>query len=89
MVTPLPVLVIVDITCVIIEAVMAAQSSFEFTSVVEVGVGGGGGGGGCDIIFNITEGGLELTFFCFGGGLLSKFLLPPPLLIINAQSLTI
>ena len=30
---------------------MAAQSSFEFTSVV----GGGGGGGG--VIFNITEGG--------------------------------
>ena len=37
------------ITFVIIEAVMAAQSSFEFTSVV------GGGGGGCDVIFNITE----------------------------------
>ena len=66
------------ITFVIIEAVMAAQSSFEFTSVV-------GGGGGCDVIFHITEGGLEL-FFCFGGGgVLSKFLLdnsifsvPPP-----------
>ena len=25
-------------------------------------VGGGGGGGGCDVIFNITEGGLELIF---------------------------
>ena len=25
-------------------------------------VGGGGGGGGCDVIFNITEGGLELFF---------------------------
>ena len=57
---------------------MAAQSSFEFTNVV-------GGGGGCDVIFNITEGGLELIFFCFGGGVLSKFLLdnssfsaPPP-----------
>ena len=23
---------------------------------------GGGGGGGCDVIFNITEGGLELIF---------------------------
>ena len=45
----------------------------------------GGGGGVCDVIFNITEGGLELFFFCFGGGVLSKFLLdnssfsaPPP-----------
>ena len=27
-----------------------------------VGGGGGGGGGGCDVIFNITEGGLELFF---------------------------
>ena len=36
---------------------MAAQSSFEFTSVV-------GGGGGGDVIFNITEGrGAELIFF--------------------------
>ena len=25
-------------------------------------VRGGGGGGGCDVIFNITEGGLELIF---------------------------
>ena len=56
-----------------------------------------GGGEGCDVIFNITEGGLELIFFCFGGGVLSKFLLdnsgfsapppPPPLLIIITQSL--
>ena len=47
---------------------MAAQSSFEFTSVV--------GGGEGDVIFNITEGGLELIFFCFGGGgVLSTFLL--------------
>ena len=46
---------------------MAAQSSFEFTSVV--------GGGGCDVIFNITDGELELFFFCFGGGVLSKVLL--------------
>ena len=23
---------------------------------------GGGGGGGCDVIFNITEGGLDLIF---------------------------
>ena len=55
---------------------MAAQSSFEFTSVV--------GGGGCDVIFNITEGGLELIFLFWRGGVLSKFLLdnsgfsPPP-----------
>ena len=57
---------------------MAAQSSFEFTSVV--------GGGGCDVIFHITEGGLELIFlFWRGGGVLSTFLLdnssfsvPPP-----------
>ena len=49
------------ITFVIIEAVMAAQSSFEFTSVV-------GGGGGCDVIFNITEGGLELIFCVLEGG---------------------
>ena len=56
---------------------MAAQSSFEFTSVV---------GGWGDVIFNITEGGLELFFlFWRGGGVLSKFLLdnssfsaPPP-----------
>ena len=51
------------------------------------------GRGGCDVIFNITEGGLEL-FFLFWRGVLSKFLLdnssfsaPPPLLIIIAQSL--
>ena len=57
---------------------MAAQSSFEFTSVV-------GGGGGGDVIFNITEGGLELIFFVLEGGVLSKFLpdnssfsAPPP-----------
>ena len=48
------------ITFVIIEAVMATQSSFEFTTVV--------GGGGCDVIFNITEGGLELIFFVLEGG---------------------
>ena len=64
---------------------MAAQSSFEFTSVV-------GGGGGCDVIFNITEGGLELIFFVLEVGVLSKFLLDnssfsAPLLIIIAQSL--
>ena len=41
---------------------MAVQSSFEFTSVV-----GGGGGGGCDVIFNITEGGLELISFVLEG----------------------
>ena len=46
---------------VIIEAVMAAQSSFEFTSVV---VRGGGG----DVIFNITEGELELIFLVLEGG---------------------
>ena len=57
---------------------MAAQCSFEFTSVV--------GGRGGNVIFNITERGLELIFFCFGGEVLSKFLLdnssfsaPPPL----------
>ena len=64
------------ITFVIIEAVMAARSSFEFTSVT-----------GCNVIFNITEGGggVITNFFCFGGGVLSKFLLenssfsaPPP-----------
>ena len=43
---------------------MAAQSSFEFTSVVGVG---GGGGEGCDVIFNITEGGLELIFLVLEG----------------------
>ena len=70
---------------------MAAQSSFEFTSVV---------GGGCDVIFNITEGGgVRTIFLCFGGGgVLSKFLPdnssfsappppPPSLLTIIAQSL--
>ena len=43
-----------------------------------------GWGGGCDVIFNITEGGLELIFQ-FWRGVLSKFLLdksgfsaPPP-----------
>ena len=42
-------------TFVIIEAVMAAQSSFESVGwEVCVCVGGGGG---CDVIFNITEGG--------------------------------
>ena len=51
-------------------------------------------GGGCDVIFNITEGRLELIFFVFGG-VLSTFLLnnssfsaSPPLLIIIAQFLT-
>ena len=52
------------------------------------------GGGGCDVIFNITEG-RRTNFFCFAGGVLSKFLLdnssfsapPPPLLIIIAQFL--
>ena len=29
---------------------------------------GGGGGGGCDVIFNITEGGLELIFYFWRGG---------------------
>ena len=29
---------------------------------------GGGGGGGCDVIFNITEGGLELMFYFWRGG---------------------
>ena len=51
---------------------MAAQSSFEFTGVV---------GGGGHVLFNITwGGGLELIFFCFGGGggVLSKFLLDNP-----------
>ena len=33
-----------------------------------------GAGGGCDVIFNITEGGLELIFL-FWRGVLSKFLL--------------
>ena len=33
-----------------------------------------GGGGGCDVIFNITEGGLELIFL-FWRGVLSNFLL--------------
>ena len=44
---------------------MAAQPSFEFTSVV--------GGGGCDVIFNITEGGLELIFFVLEGGYCLSF----------------
>ena len=39
---------------------MAAQFSFEFTRE--------GGGGWCDVIFNITEGGLELIFFVLEGG---------------------
>ena len=48
------------ITFVIIEVVMAAQSSLEFTSVVR---------GGGDVIFNITQGGgLELIFFVLEGG---------------------
>ena len=58
---------------------MAAQFSFEFTRE-----GGGEGGGWCDVIFNITVGGLELIFL-FWRGVLSKFLLynssfsaPPP-----------
>ena len=45
---------------------MAAQSSFEFTSVVVEG-------GGCDVIFNITEGGLELIFFVLEGGYCLSF----------------
>ena len=48
---------------------MAAQSSFELTSVV----GGVGGGWGCDVIFNITEGGLELIFFVLEGGYCLRF----------------
>ena len=52
------------ITFVIIEAVMAAQSSFEFISVV---------GGGCDVIFNITDGALELIFFVLEGGYCLSF----------------
>ena len=47
---------------------MAAQSSFEFSSVV-----GGGGVGGCDVIFNITEGGLKLIFFNLEGGYCLSF----------------
>ena len=47
---------------------MAAQSSFEFTSVVGGGGGGGGGGGVCDVIFKITEGVLELICFVLEGG---------------------
>ena len=46
---------------------------------------GGGWLGGCDVIFNITEGGVRTNFFGFGGAVLSKFLLdnssfsaPPP-----------
>ena len=31
------------------------------------------GGGGCDVIFNITERGLELIFFGFGGGYCLSF----------------
>ena len=44
---------------------MAAQSSFEFTSVVGEP---GGRGGRCDVIFNITGGGVELIFFFWRGG---------------------
>ena len=52
---------------VINEAVMAAQSSFEFTSVV-------GGVGGGDDIFNITEGGGGRTnFFVLEGGTVYVF----------------
>ena len=38
-------------------------------------VGGRVVGGGCDVIFNITSGGggLELIFFCFGGGYCLSF----------------
>ena len=60
---------------------MAAQSSFEFSSVV------GGGGGGGDVIFNITEGGLELIFFVLEGGYNYNSSFSAPLLIIIAQSL--
>ena len=48
----------------------------------------------CDVIFNITEGGLRTNFFSLGGGFLldnsgfSGSPPPPPLLIIIAQSLT-
>ena len=61
---------------------MAAQSSFEFTSVV-------GGRGGGDVIFNITEGGLKLIFFVLAGRYCLSFWAPPPhpFLIIIAQSL--
>ena len=48
------------ITFVIIEAVMAAQSSFEFTSVV--------GGVGVRRYFERNRGGGRTNFFCFGGG---------------------
>ena len=47
---------------------MAAQSRFKFTSVV-----GGEGGGGCDVIFNITKGGLELIFFVLEWGYCLSF----------------
>ena len=42
---------------------MAAQYSFEFTSVVGVG----------DVIFNITEEVLELIFFVLEGGYCLSF----------------
>ena len=49
-------------------------------------------GGGCDVIFNITEGGLELIFLFWRGGYCLSFcqitlVFQPPLLIIIAQSL--
>ena len=54
---------------------------------------GGWWEGWCDVIFNITEG-VRTNFFLFWRGVLSKFLLdnssfsvPPPPLIIIAQSL--
>ena len=50
---------------VIIEAVMEAQSSFEFTSVV--------GGAGVRRYFQHNRGGLELIFFVLEGGTVYVF----------------
>ena len=50
---------------VIIEAVMAAQSSLSLPVWWE--------GGGGDVIFHITEGGLELIFFVLEGGYCLSF----------------
>ena len=49
------------IAFVIIEAVMAAQSSFEFSSVV-------GGGGGVRRYFSHNRGGVRTIFFLFWRG---------------------
>ena len=46
---------------------MAAQSSFELPVWWEEG------GEGCDVIFNITEGGLELFFFVLEVGYCLSF----------------